>query len=587
MTYIEDRAFFILRNTQSGKMQAIVNSVNEWANQTDVRVISFFITMNDKTLTDQSANEFKKHTNMKPFILSSAYNVQLSDLRRYFHAYVDDSSVTHPVVCALSNEKQFPRVLELITYIRDNFENSRVKVAVIFDEADKVYPRLRDVEYDNVTIVDLMDDDSLFHRIGWVTATETQLNQFEECQKSLIFQPEDHDSSLDNYRAIHHTDTEIRPISYSKKIKNNDICKDLLQNNKDYFHETVTDNGGQTQYRKIIVNANSKVRQMASLANFCVNDMGMYAMTFNGEGVTLYTDRNRRKYSAYGQRLSELLFYIVESNRLNDKPLIIIGRLKIDRGLGFHYVPREDFTFNYKGDAFYFTTDKGLIWSDMILGHVANIDTATQKAGRLAGIIAHSPRYTGKCTYWIEELMAARICRHNNIVDEIKTDEYKGDTLETAIDKATELMNDKYGELLDPREKMEQEIEERFTWSKRPDGTAGYEEFETADELETRKREINSRAQKFRKPDTNANGFAIMIAVGTHKVKHTREILDTVQKVSSNLPLSGQRLLAMKEGETTMRAYVFYEDGETDPNKQKYALRWLKCVHEQTIKKLD
>jgi hypothetical protein len=78
-----------------------------------------------------------------------------------------------------------------------------------------------------------------------------------------------------------------------------------------------------------------------------------------------------------------------------------------------------------------------------------------------------------------------------------------------------------------------------------------------------------------------------MIAVGTQKVKHTRELLDAVQKVSSNLPLSGQRLLSMKDGETTMRAYVFYEDGETDPNKQKYALRWLKCVRDQPIKKLD
>jgi hypothetical protein len=55
-------------------------------------------------------------------------------------------------------------------------------------------------------------------------------------------------------------------------------------------------------------------------------------------------------------------------------------------------------------------------------------------------------------------------------------------------------------------------------------------------------------------------------------------MIDTVQKVSSNLPLSGKRLLAMKDGDTTMRAYVFYENEETNPQKKKYALRWLRCL---------
>ena len=576
--YTEERAFFILRNTQSGKMQAIVTHVDKWAKETDVRVITFFVTMNDKTLTDQSANEFKKQKNMKTFILSSNYKQPLGEIRNYLNRYVDDASVLHPVVCALSNDKQFPRVLELITYIRNTFDNSRVKVAVIFDEADKVYTRLRNVVHEGVTFPGLMENENLFHRVGWVTATEKRLNSFEECQKSLIFQPEEDDVNNENYRAIHHDETEIRGISYFKKVKNNDICKDLLETNKEYFHETVTDKGGEVQYRKIILNANSRVHEMASLATYCVQDMDMYAMTFNGEGVTLYTNRNRRKYSVFGQRLSELLHYIVESNRLTDKPLIIIGRLKVDRGLGFHYVPRNDFTFNYKGDAFYFTTDRGLIWTDMILGHVANVDTATQKAGRLAGIIAHSPRYTGKCTYWLEGLMAARICRHNNIVDEIKTEEYKGDTLGGAVDKATNMMNELYGKIKSPKEKMDEEIEERFDWSKRPDGTPGYEEFETIDQLEARKREINNRAQKFRDSDKDENGFSIMVAVGTQKVKHTRDMIDTVQKVSSNLPLSGKRLLAMKDGDTTMRAYVFYENEETNPEKKKYALRWLRCL---------
>jgi hypothetical protein len=34
----------------------------------------------------------------------------------------------------------------------------------------------------------------------------------------------------------------------------------------------------------------------------------------------------------------------------------------------------------------------------------------------------------------------------------------------------------------------------------------------------------------------------------------------------------------MKDGDTTMRAYVFYENGEINPEKKKYALRWLRCL---------
>ena len=107
---------------------------------------------------------------------------------------------------------------------------------------------------------------------------------------------------------------------------------------------------------------------------------------------------------------------------MEDKPVIIIGRRKVDRGLGFHYAPREPGT-------------EGLIWTDIILGKIEDANTAVQKAGRLAGIIAQCPQYYGKCTYWTDERTQRDILRHNRIVDE--ANKLSGCTILQAVTRGT------------------------------------------------------------------------------------------------------------------------------------------------------
>jgi hypothetical protein len=51
------------------------------------------------------------------------------------------------------------------------------------------------------------------------------------------------------------------------------------------------------------------------------------------------------------------------------------------------------------------------------LGHVEDKNTATQKAGRAAGIIEQCPQYPGKIHYWTDERTARMVVRHNKIVD--------------------------------------------------------------------------------------------------------------------------------------------------------------------------
>jgi hypothetical protein len=53
----------------------------------------------------------------------------------------------------------------------------------------------------------------------------------------------------------------------------------------------------------------------------------------------------------------------------------------------------------------------------MILGRNEDKNSASQKAGRLAGKVAQCPQYPGKLTWWTDEETAALITRHNGVVD--------------------------------------------------------------------------------------------------------------------------------------------------------------------------
>ena len=61
------------------------------------------------------------------------------------------------------------------------------------------------------------------------------------------------------------------------------------------------------------------------------------------------------------------------------------------------------------------------MWTDMILGRIDDKNTAVQKAGRLAGIVAQCPQYPGQLTWWTDERTANSIMRHNLIVDSANT----------------------------------------------------------------------------------------------------------------------------------------------------------------------
>ena len=183
------------------------------------------------------------------------------------------------------------------------------------------------------------------------------------------------------------------------------------------------------------MNSNSKTKDMAEFAKNC-NEQNMYAFVFNGySGASVKVYRPGmplKSYKTRGRKFNEVLFYAYKKLHLNDKPLVIIGRRKVDRGLGFHYCPRknDEVTIDYKLEEGTLVTSnrEGLIWTDMILGKIEDVAIAVQKAGRLAGIIGNSPQYPGSIHYWTDEHTENSIRRHNNSCSGIVTNQLESNS---------------------------------------------------------------------------------------------------------------------------------------------------------------
>jgi hypothetical protein len=249
----------------------------------------------------------------------------------------------------------------------------------------------------------IVDNDEALHRIGFVSATEGDLldEDYPECANAYLYPVDPEYANNPNYRAAHHPESEFRVEKMPVKMSNNVYAEKLIQENLEYFTSPVE---GTNYFRKIIINSNAKATDMTSMARFA-NSVGMNAMVFNMYGVKTYIPGAPvQTFRIKGKRFSNLLFEIYKTLNLENKPLIIIGRRKVDRGLGFHNAPPDG--------------SEGLIWTDIILGRIEDTNTAVQKAGRLAGIIGHCPQYYRKCTYWTDERTQRDILRHNTKVDE-------------------------------------------------------------------------------------------------------------------------------------------------------------------------
>jgi|LauGreDrversion4_2_1035121.scaffolds.fasta_scaffold05398_3 hypothetical protein len=433
--------FFVLYNTQKGKSRIAAMEMKQWALCTEKKIVSLFIVDNDKTLADQTSDGVIKSLtpNVKVFTLSSSSKTTIDEIRTYIDAYAHDDDYVMPVIVLLPNTTQNEKMVSLLAHIRRKVlrNGSKLRYGIIVDEADKTYPMIRDkkfaVGHERYSLLDFIINEEALHRVGFVTATDGDLlEEYDECRNAYMHPIDVDENAKADYRAFHTTPDAIVNITNLTGLtkSNNAYAEHVLTTNMTDIKTPILHNGF-TIYRKIIVNSNPKGTDMTTLARFA-NNNGLYAITFNQSGICVYRDgRPVEKFKIKGMRLNEILFCIYKIMQLQDKPIVIIGRRKVDRGLGFHYAPRKNPTTrqfepiviswkgndNYPGGDVIAVNGEGLIWTDMILGRIEDTSTAAQKAGRLAGIIGQCPQYTGKLYFWTDAHTDRRIRMHNEKVD--------------------------------------------------------------------------------------------------------------------------------------------------------------------------
>lgn len=420
------QAFFIMFNTQKGKLGLICKEIKTWMTGPE-RIVGFLYLDNSKDLAQQSLDAMKDRLTEEgfhPFLLSSNSKDTVQNIVHYIDAYEHDMEYKIPIILALANAKQGTKVATLHSHILNKVltKKSTLRHGDLFDEADAVYPVLREILKPY-----LVDDTTALHRVGWVSATEGSLldEEYPECANAHQQQEAIDPADEANYRALHLPEAVVHPMEIDRRESNNATALKLLTENAAHFKRAIRLRDGTLYMTKTIINSDGRVTQMEIFALQCLA-IGFYALTYNQTGIKLYRRTaagalSTTVYKTKGKRFNELLFYIFEANGLYDKPAVIIGRRKIDRGLSFNYAPRlgsKPKVIDGKEGAVHTDGIKGLIWTDLILGKIDDKSRATQKTGRGAAIMAQCPQYPGEIHYWMHPDTARMVKIHNQTVDQ-------------------------------------------------------------------------------------------------------------------------------------------------------------------------
>jgi hypothetical protein len=424
------KSFFILFNTQKGKAVLSASRIEEWSRIPTQKTVPLIVVSNDTTLADQTAESYTRRFGLdgkKLFLLSSSSVKQsIAEMIYYIDAYRSNNDYPMPVIIGLANATQIAKIIRIIQHICDRHLSSSgllpLYYAILADEADSTYPGLVRNSFSPYII----DDDTALHEVGFITASDGPLiddvDNYPECSNARFIQSKIDPKDEANYRAFHHPSEAVHKfIDCPRKSSNNTLAMKVLRENDAYWKESIVLKSGELYKRKLIVNSNARGTDMRDFA-IEATGLGFHAITFNQSGISIYrAGMSSLRIRTKGRRLNEILFYAYKCFSLQDKPLIVLGRKKVDRGLGFHHAPRgtvpKRIEFNFDHGPIVTDDIEGLIFTDMFMGRIECKSTAVQKAGRLAGIIAQCPQYPGSLTWWVDEETGRSVNHHNRIVD--------------------------------------------------------------------------------------------------------------------------------------------------------------------------
>jgi len=432
--------FFVLFNTQKGKSAITIKKIITWRQDPIKKFVPILMLESNIGLGDQTVEGIKDRMEKEGiqvtlFKLVSTEKLSVEVITNYIDTYAGfpEDNKPMPLIVALTNDKQLTKVLEVLGHIvnrQHRFPN--LCYGLIWDEADKTYTFARDkvmrVAGKDACIRNFtLDNTVALGGCGWITATEGSLldsEEYPECANAYSVTSEINEVDEKHYRAFHHAEAIIKTQKFSKKNNNENFMKIFNENKDEHFMKAVHDKNGNVGYRKTIINSSAKTADHTKLSKD-LNAQRCHAMTFNQSGLTVYAvGMTKQRFKTKGRSFNQLLMYAYKKCNLHTAPLFIIGRKKVDRGLSFHYAPRsyletKSKILDYELGRLELDGVEGLIWTDMFLGHVEIKESAVQKAGRLAGIVAHCPQYSGSVTWWTDEDTAKEVKRHYELVDKM------------------------------------------------------------------------------------------------------------------------------------------------------------------------
>lgn len=422
---------FVLVTTQKGKSHISANIVRDSLHTQQNKIVHFVLVPNDKTLADQAVKGFEQSLGdtIKTFLLSSNTTVKLDEICYYIDAYASDvvQEYAVPVIFALVNDAQVMRITQICDRILSKVHHlthpSPLRYNFIIDECDKTYPPVRPL------LLKYFKDAVALHGLCFISATDGTLlatDDYEECCKALMYHDE---TESPNYRAMHTSEVVLHLTETSTRyMKSNAYAAELLRvNAAHFFTPLIIPATGERYFRKVIVNGNTTVCDMEAFA-LEQQACGAYVITFNHLGLKLYGFNAPGEEAApilirmKGRKLNEYLMCLYTQYKLHDRPLFVIGRHKVDRGLVFQWAPanKEPYSLDFHGQKLQLGAGgAGLIFTDMILGVVEDVFSAVQKAGRLSGKIAQCPQYPGVIHYWTNQRTAQMVINHNLMVDAV------------------------------------------------------------------------------------------------------------------------------------------------------------------------
>jgi len=561
--------FFLLVTTQKGKSNIVAKQIKSWLEHGERRIVTIIIVDNDQGLSDQTVSGLESQgMSIKLYHLSGSakVNSSIEIIKNAIDSYSAFGGAS-PLIVALNNSKQISKIKNILDHIcLRNKTIPELQYGLIFDEADKVYP-----QYRNIMVDYTKDNASAKHCVGYVSATDGELINSEgypECANASVLYGEIDEEDIPYYNAIHLAeDINIKKVEGRTNEKNNKMAIETINKNIKWFTEKIKTKSGNYTFRKTIVNSNASKKDMEEFAN-SINDLGFHALVYNQYGVTVHRHGSTGAKPIIRTRrsnLNKVLLYGYKVFNLDDRPLFVIGRRKVDRGLGFHYAPRchrQDFApkseeLEYiKGMKVIINGKEGLIWTDEILGHIQDKDTAVQKAGRLAGIVKQCPEYP-ECglTWWTTDDTKNSIIIHNKIIDDINTQAATGcsGTALQTLNRAKNNVED------DPDSNFEH----------------GYKIFDTQKENENFAKTVGAVLNS----EYKVNEFGFKMCSSSSLRVHSLSEIENLEKgnVCSNLDKNKS---VLKVGEYAYRKYVCYTD-INDNTSEKYVTRWCKRTIEK------